>query len=263
MKSKNHSLFIIVIVFAVLLGSCVSQKKYDKSLARISSLQADSARLEMDKRKLIAEKLGIEADKAVTEYSLTQQILIKQEELKAKEALLGQREQKLNEFQRIIAKQSERIYKMQYSIKEALVGFKPEELTISIVDGKIYVSLQEKLLFKTASAKVDAKGKDALGKLASVLNDHNDFEVVIEGHTDTVPISKKYDDNWDLSVNRAISIARILEYDYKVDPRRMIASGRGEFYPVATNSTAEGRAKNRRTEIIILPDFKELYELVR
>lgn len=263
MKTKNHYLLFALCIFVVVFtASCVSTKKYHASENRIKSLQADSARLETSVRKLSAEKLGIEAEKAVNEQSFTQQLVIKQEELNAKEKQLRDREQKLNEFQRIIAKQSESINKLKTSVAKALVNFKPEELSVEIIDGQLHVSLQEQLLFKTASAKVDPKGKEALGKLAEVLNSNPDIDIVIEGHTDTVPISKKYDDNWDLSVNRAISIARILEYDYKVDPKRLVSSGRAEYDPVATNSTAAGRAKNRRTEIILLPKLDELYKIV-
>ena len=124
------------------------------------------------------------------------------------------------------------------------------------------VSLQEKLLFKSGSAAVDPKGKEALKTLADVLNNTPDINVLIEGHTDTVPIRGKFEDNWALSVARATSIVRVLTNEYAVDSKRIIASGRGEFFPVADNTSADGRSRNRRTEIILTPDLKELFRLL-
>ena len=109
---------------------------------------------------------------------------------------------------------------------------------------------------------VDPKGKDALKTLADVLNVNREIQVLIEGHTDSIAISGKFADNWALSVARATSIVRVLSNDYKIDSKRITASGRGEFYPVQSNATAEGRAKNRRTEIILAPDLSELFKLI-
>jgi chemotaxis protein MotB len=124
------------------------------------------------------------------------------------------------------------------------------------------VSLQESLLFPSGSAVVNTKGKDALSKLADVLNANPDISVDIEGHTDSIPITKSFQDNWALSVARAVSIVRILTNDYHVDPTRVIASGHSQYDPVDTNSTPEGRARNRRTEIILSPKLDELYKLL-
>jgi len=143
-----------------------------------------------------------------------------------------------------------------------LINFKPDELSVQLIDGRLYVSLQEKLLFKSGSAVVDPKGKEALKTLASVLNTTQDISVMIEGHTDNVPINGKYEDNWSLSTARSTSIVRILTNDYKVDPKTIIAAGRAEFFPVADNTTTEGKAKNRRTEIILSPNLKELFKLL-
>ena len=129
-------------------------------------------------------------------------------------------------------------------------------------NGKVYVSLSENLLFPSGSAVVNPKGKEALSKLADVLNLNTDISVDIEGHTDSIPISGSYKDNWDLSTARANSIVRILVNNYKVDPVNVIASGHSYFDPVETNSTSEGRSKNRRTEIILSPKLEEMYKLV-
>ena len=151
---------------------------------------------------------------------------------------------------------------LKKTVADALINFKPDELSVSIQDGKLYVSLQEKLLFKTGSAVVDPKGKEALQSLAAVLNATPDISIMIEGHTDNVPFKGKYEDNWSLSTERATAIVRILINDYKVDGHHIIASGRSEYYPVADNSTIEGKAKNRRTEIILSPDLSELFDLI-
>jgi len=145
---------------------------------------------------------------------------------------------------------------------DALVGFNASDLSISQKNGKVYVSLSENLLFPSGSAVVNPQGKEALSRLADVLNVNPDISVDIEGHTDSIPIRKKYEDNWALSTARATSIVRILVNDYKVDPVRVIASGHSLYDPVDSNSTEEGRARNRRTEIILSPKLDELYKLL-
>ena len=129
-------------------------------------------------------------------------------------------------------------------------------------NGKVYVSLSENLLFPSGSAEVNPKGVDALSKLAAVLNLKPDVAVNIEGHTDSIPIKGRFKDNWDLSTARANAIVRILVDNYRVDPLRVEASGHSYFDPVDINSTPEGRAKNRRTEIILSPKLDEMYKLL-
>ena len=122
--------------------------------------------------------------------------------------------------------------------------------------------MQESLLFPSGSAVVNPKGKEALGTLAQVLNANQDINVLIEGHTDSIPIRGKYEDNWALSVARSTAIVRILTDSYKVDPTRVTASGRSKYEPVDTNDTPEGRARNRRTEIILAPKLDEILKLL-
>ena len=143
------------------------------------------------------------------------------------------------------------------------MNYKTDELYVYIKDGNVYVSLEEKLLFKSGSDVVDIKGKEALKSLAMVLNNTADITVMIEGHTDNVPIKTKlFKDNWDLSTARATNILRLLTKDYGFDPIRITASGRGEFHPIKSNNTLAGRAANRRTEVILSPDLKEIYQLL-
>jgi chemotaxis protein MotB len=170
---------------------------------------------------------------------------------------------RLKNFQNMIQAQKDVMNKLKNSIADALMNYKTDELSVYIKDGNVYVSLEEKLLFKSGSDVVDPKGKEALKTLAKVLNSTTNVTVMIEGHTDNVPIKTKlFKDNWDLSTARATSILRILTTDYGFDSNRITASGRGQFHPVKTNETAEGRAGNRRTEIILSPDLNELYKLL-
>jgi len=170
---------------------------------------------------------------------------------------------RLKRLQNIIQSQKDVMTKLKNSISDALMNYKSDELYIYVEDGNVYVSLEEKLLFKSGSDVVDPKGKEALKTLAKVLISTKDISVRIEGHTDNVPIkTKRYDDNWDLSTARANAIVRILTIDNAFDSKRITSSGRGKFHPVKTNDTAEGRAENRRTEVIISPDLKELFKLL-
>jgi chemotaxis protein MotB len=170
---------------------------------------------------------------------------------------------RLKNLQDLIQAQKDVMNKLKKNISDALINFKADELSVYIKDGKVYVSLQEKLLFKSGSAVVDPKGKEALGTLAAVLISTPNINIMIEGHTDTIPIkSAQFQDNWALSTARATSIVRILTTDYIVNPHSIIASGRGEFYPVQSNATPDGRAVNRRTEIILSPNLNELFRLL-
>jgi chemotaxis protein MotB len=170
---------------------------------------------------------------------------------------------RLRNLQNMIQSQKDVMTRLKNSIADALMNYKADELYVYIKDGNVYVSLEEKLLFKSGSDVVDPKGKEALKSLAMVLNNTKDITVMIEGHTDNVPIKTKlFEDNWDLSTARATSILRILTKDYGFDPNRITASGKGQFHPVKTNDTVEGRAANRRTEIILSPDLNEIYKLL-
>ena len=194
---------------------------------------------------------------------LSKALLVKSEELDAKEKLLKEREKTLDEMNKVIARQDSITKSLNSILHNALLGFNSDELSVEIKNGKVYVSMSDKLLFKSGSSAVEAKGKEALKLLGGVLDKNLDIDILVEGHTDNVPIKTSvYKDNWDLSVARATSIVRILTSDYKIAPTRMTASGKGEFFPKADNGTAEGRAKNRRTEIILSPKLDELMKLL-
>jgi len=253
--------FIVLATF-LMIASCVSKKKLITEQNRVRTLQRDSLELEAGldscyKKYADLNKQLDDVMKNLNDLSSTSQSRIANSEM-----TIAEQQKRLNDLQNLIQSQKDVLNKLRKTIADALVNFKPDELTVEIKDGKLYVSLQEKLLFKSGSAAVDPKGKEALQSLATVLNSTPDINVMIEGHTDTVPIRGRFEDNWALSVARATSIVRVLTNEYGIDKKRVIASGRGEFFPVADNTTADGRAKNRRTEIILSPNLNELFRLL-
>lgn len=184
--------------------------------------------------------------------------------LQQKMSELDERERTINELQDMMNAQNEKVQNLLSSVKDALLGFNSDELTVTEKNGKVYVAMSDKLLFQSGSARVDKRGKEALAKLAEVLNKQNDIDVYIEGHTDSKPINTaQFKDNWDLSVIRATSVVRILTKDYGVNPLQIQPCGRGEFMPVADNETADGRSKNRRTEIIMAPKLDKLMQMLQ
>lgn len=195
---------------------------------------------------------------------LEEQLRQKEQNLNAMQAELSEKEAKLNELQAILDRQEATVTALRNTVADALLGFEGKGLTIEQKNGKVYVSMDENLLFKSGSWAVADKGVEALKKLGKVLEDNQDINVMIEGHTDNVPYrgSGQVKDNWDLSVMRATSVLKIIVQNSAVDEKRLSASGRGEYYPLADNKTPEGRAANRRTEIILTPDLDELFKII-
>ena len=186
-------------------------------------------------------------------------------DLAASRSELQKREEKVNELQSILARKDSTVTALKKKVSDALLGFENNGLTIQQKNGKVYVSLEEQLLFASGSIVVYPKGAEAIKKLAKVLEQNTDINVVIEGHTDNVPYNSAggaIKDNWDLSVLRATSIVKIITLNSKVDPTRLAASGRGEFFPINTANTAEARKKNRRTEIILTPKLDEILKVL-
>lgn len=186
-----------------------------------------------------------------------------QSENKNLTASLLERERTIAELQEVINEQNQKVSNLLNSVKDALKGFSSEELTVRQEGGKVYVAMSDKLLFESGKAVVNKQGLEALGKLAEVLNKQTEIEVLIEGHTDNVPIKTAvYQDNWDLSVIRATSVVRILTETYGVNPLQIQPCGRGEYKPVADNASTEGKSKNRRTEIIMAPKLDKLFQML-
>ncbi len=188
----------------------------------------------------------------------------KSNELIDKEKLLLDREKSLNDMKKVIARQDSITNRLNNTLRNALLGFKSDELSVEIKNGNVYVSMSDKLLFKSGSAAIEKGGLEAIKVFASVISKNTDIDILVEGHTDNIPIKTTvYTDNWDLSVARATSIVRKLTEEYKILPTRLTASGKGEFSPRALNSTPEGRASNRRTEIILSPKLDEIMKLLK
>lgn len=149
------------------------------------------------------------------------------------------------------------------NLKRSLADVNDDDVTIEVKKGVVYISLSDKLLFKSGSAVINSSAESVLGKVAKVINDHKTLDILIEGHTDNVPITTDcIKDNWDLSAKRATSVARLLQSKYSVDPNRMIAGGSGEYKPKADNASETGRKTNRRTEIIITPKLDQFFDLM-
>ena len=178
---------------------------------------------------------------------------------------LQKRNARLIELEKVLDAQKRIATDLKNKVSEALLGFENNGLTVTNKDGKVYVSLEEKLLFRTASWDIDANGKTALKKLAGVLEKNPDIQVTIEGHTDNVPYkpaASELDDNWDLSVKRATTVVRVLLEGSRIDPKRLTAAGRSEYLPIDSRNTTDARQKNRRTEVVLTPDLSELYKLI-
>jgi chemotaxis protein MotB len=266
------------------LTSCVPTSKFNASQMALSSARYDSGQLANKVKDLQSQLAQMAADRQHQIDSLSREIAAltrqgsdlkqknsnlsadaatRQAQLAKNKQDLANQQAKLEHLQELMDRQKKAIEEIKKKMSDALVGFKSSELSVAIKNGKVYVSLQENLLFPSGSAVVNPKGKEALGKLAAVLNQNPDITVDIEGHTDSIPIHAKYVDNWDLSLARSASIVRILTTDYRVDPTRVIASGHSQYDPVQPNSTSEGRALNRRTDIILSPKLDELYRLLQ
>ena len=273
---KKIALFTLLTL--LLCTSCVTKKKFMMTeaarMASIDSLQRllTDCRTPGDQMSAQIKKLlrdTTQMGNSIRQYqSMLSTNMTEQEKLNAllsqKKNELSERERTINELQDMINAQNEKVKQLLNSVKDALLGFSTEELTVREKDGKVYVAMSDKLLFQSGSARLDKRGEEALGKLAEVLNKQTDIDVFIEGHTDNKPINTvQFKDNWDLSVIRATSVVRILIKNYGVNPLQIQPSGRGEYMPVDDNETAEGRSKNRRTEIIMAPKLDKLFQMLQ
>ncbi|MNJ82859.1 putative lipoprotein YiaD precursor [compost metagenome] len=252
-KTGGKRLQAVVTERDSLCGSLANQKSVNEQLTAENNTLRDRLSGEQD----------INQNKSAQLSQKELELQNKNKDLQNKDKDLQEKERMLREMQAIIARQDELTKKLNQTLRDALVGFNSDELTMEIRDGKVYVSMSDKLLFKSGSTTVEPKGVDALKVLADVLNKNPDIQILVEGHTDNVPIKTAvFKDNWDLSVARATSITRMLNEKYAVAATRMTASGRGEYFPKAPNDTAEGKAKNRRTEIILSPKLDEIMNLL-
>lgn len=186
------------------------------------------------------------------------------QELEMKTEALNQNNRRLIELERKLKERDSAIISLKDKLIKSLRGYEKEGLNVYIKEGRVYVSLEEKLLFPSAKWNIDSKGQKALKSLAEVLEKNPDINIIVEGHTDDVPYkgSGNIQDNWDLSTKRATEVVKFLLKSGKIDPSRFMAAGRGEYCPIDKSKTSEARAKNRRTEIILSPKFEELFEII-
>jgi len=256
-----------------------AQNERDKAVDNYNKISSKYTELQNAQEDLIKGNVK-ETQKLLTELQTAQANLQKKEDLlrqlgqnlDAKKASLDEltfeldkKNARLAELEKILDAQKRIVQDLKSKVSEALLGFENNGLTVTMKNGKVYVSLDEKLLFKSASWDIDANGKNALKKLAGVLEKNPDIQIMIEGHTDNVPYNpgnSQLKDNWDLSVKRATTVIRVLLEGSNIDPKRLTASGRSQFLPVDDHNTTDARQKNRRTEIILTPDLTELYNLI-
>lgn len=281
------AVMVVLMGFALLMGSCVSAKKFrnmeherntafadrinaqqriDNLEGMVKKLKTDTATCGMAYRNLNEQYATLKATSTQNAIALSEQLnqtrnQLKQQEkeLYDKEMLMREREQMLQELQMAMERKEAAQRALVDNLRAALIDFSSEDLQIERRNGKVYVSLSEKLLFQSGDITLNETGKNALAKLAEALNRNQQIDITVEGHTDNVPIKTAvYKDNWDLSVFRATTVARLLSEAYGISATRILASGRGEFFPVAENTTTEGKARNRRTEIILMPRLDEV-----
>jgi chemotaxis protein MotB len=263
--------FLSIILIAILiLPACVSKKKYTASEVRVNHLRRDSAQFareiselkEMrDRDKTKFEEFQNQTDLRIA--SLTSQLEAQGEELSDKDMMLQERAERLQALESRLEQQQAIVDELRKSIEEALVGFEDEDLDVEVRNGLVYISFSDKLLFPSGSARLNKGGIEAIGLLGEVLKENPDINIAVVGHTDSIPISTStYRDNWDLSSARAKTITRQLIDEEEIDGARLTASGRSKYEPVASNSTREGRAKNRRTEIVLTPKLEELFKIL-
>jgi chemotaxis protein MotB len=273
---------------ALFLFSCVSSKKFKKSQADYATLQTQQTKLQGDLTACNDEKIALQGQKSNLEKdiaNLNNQIeFLKQNNTQALKQLqdlsvisssqaesikksmenIGAKDSYIQTLQQQIAHKDSLNMALVMNLKGAVGDMNDQDINIKVDKGVVYIDISDKLLFKTAKYDVTAEAKTVLGKVAKVLKNQPDIEFMVEGHTDNVEYKGGglVLDNWDLSVKRATSVVRILQKEYGLDPAKMAAAGRGEYNPIGENTTKEGRASNRRTRIVILPQLDQFFKLL-
>ena len=270
-------ILLSMISLAVLSTSCVSKKKF-------TELQDDLGKTENDLESTATELSAVKQDKKdmkaayegqIETLKNTNQALINSQDKMAtisekgaenlERSLKGMKEKdmQIKTMRDAINKKDSVTLALVTSFKGALNNMNDEDIQINVEKGAVFVSISDKLLFDSGKYSLSQEAKNVLGKVAKVVKDKDKFDFLVEGHTDDKPIATStIADNWDLSAKRAIAVVRVLEDEYNVDPKRMSAAARSKYLPVASNETAEGRAKNRRTKIIVLPKLDEFFGMI-
>jgi chemotaxis protein MotB len=297
---RLKSIMIVFLTMTFLFSSCIVSKKKYEEMERLKNKKIRALKDENKDKEAKIKSLDAKLDKTISEYNdvkndllasnakktsaidslnatirnLTSDTSLLGEQLRKAISLyeeenekitklrkeLEEKQKRLSELESMIDRNKAELNRLKNTISDALVAFDQNELTVKQKNGKVYVSLDEKLLFGSGSTKVDPKGVKALQELAVVLEKNPDIDIVIEGHTDNVG-TPEY--NWDLSVKRATSIVKILQEHSDIDPKRFMPTGRGMYLPIDTADTKEARQLNRRTEIILMPKLDILYEMLQ
>lgn len=258
---------------AIFFSSCVSQKKYaeleskqretqdllNSATVKLNSCLESKSRLEADNQSLRSEKNALIDNMG----NLTTLSKKGAENLERSLESLQEKDLRIQRLQDAMNKKDSVTLALVTSLKGVLGNLNDEDIEISVEKGVVFVSISDKLLFRSGSYTVTARAKEVLGKVAKVVNNKPDFEFMVEGHTDNVPIKRPgLEDNWDLSVHRATAVVRILQNDFNVAPARMTAAGRSYYVPLDSNDNASGRARNRRTRIVVLPKIDQFYGMI-
>jgi chemotaxis protein MotB len=247
------------------------QKKYDDLSTTYDLLTSKSSRYMAEKAKETKELLNqletTQSELFAKEDQLNKSTLELEE--KERKLLDSQNELELRslrvaELEAIINRKDSMVTALKQKISKALIGLEGDGLTIEQRNGKVYISLEEDLLFASGKYEINQTGKQALDKLSDALSYQKDLEILVEGHTDSIPLSGRglVKDNWDLSVMRATSVVKRLTSNTNLDPTQLIAAGRSEFVPISSNETSEGRGENRRIEMILSPNLDDLFKLL-
>jgi chemotaxis protein MotB len=234
-----------------------AQKALKQSHLAANELQMALAQLKED-----YVLLGKSSDQKIQESIAQNNALLK--EIALKESALSAREERVDQLEELIALKEAALSELKQRLSDALLNFKGKGLTVEQRNGKVYVSMENKLLFQSGRWDIEAEGKKAIRQLAAVLQDNPDISILIEGHTDNVPFSGQggLESNWDLSTKRATAVVNILLENDQLLPQNLTAAGRSEYIPIAPNSTPEGRASNRRIEVILSPQWDEINALL-
>jgi chemotaxis protein MotB len=268
----------------ILLFSCVSNKKFKASQARYDELNGRYAQLQSkleDCQRTFRDsteaynRRSTVSDERVEGLKQNNNVLLNQlkdlsvitgsqaESIKKSLDNIGAKDAYIQDLQSAIARKDSLNMALVMNLKGAIGNLDDKDINIKVEKGVVYIDISDKLLFESGSYDITARAKEVLGKVAKVLNNQPDIEFLVEGHTDTNPYKKGVLlDNWDLSVKRATAVTRILQNDYGIAPARITAAGRSEYIPVANNDTPEGRAANRRTRIVILPQLDQFFKLL-
>ena len=275
---------LFLLLSTVLLYSCVSSKKYKAQQVRYEDLNKEYARLQSDlkncedfsarqKANMQTELDALKKENAFLKENnsnvlnqlkdLSVLSATQAESVKKSLENIGAKDAYIQDLQGAMARKDSLNMALVMNLKSALADVNDEDVNIQVEKGVVFINISDKLLFKSGSSVVSDEALSVLGKVARVLNANPSLDILIEGHTDSVPIKNAcIVDNWDLSVNRATSVTRILQNSFSIDPVRMTAGGRGEYLPLVSNDSKEGRASNRRTRIIILPQLDQFFKLL-